>query len=113
MSKEADIMRKIQVALSKVGARVLRNNTGALKNDRGDWVKYGLGVGSSDLIGWTPVKITPEMVNAVVAVFTAIEVKTGYAKATPEQEQFISAVIQAGGIAGVARSEQDAIDILG
>lgn len=113
MTKEVDLMRRIQVLASKSGARLLRNNTGALRNDRGEWVKYGLGTGSSDLIGWTPVVVTPEMIGEAVAIFTAIECKTGYLKTTPEQDQFISAVLQAGGIAGVARTEKDALDIIG
>lgn len=112
--KESDLLKKIQVAASKVGSRLFRNNCGALKNDRGQWVKYGLAnPGGSDLIGWTPVKITQEMVGGTVAVFTAIEGKTGYLKTTPEQDQFISAVLQAGGIAGVARTELDAMEIIG
>lgn len=111
--KETDLLRHIQVAASKTGARLLRNNVGMLKDENGTYVRYGLGTGSSDLIGWTPVKVTPEMVGLTIAVFTAIEGKVGYAKTTTEQDQFIAAVLQAGGIAGVARSEKDALDIIG
>lgn len=39
-------------------------------------ITYGLMPGSADLIGWTPIVITPEMVGQTVAVFTSIEAKT-------------------------------------
>ncbi len=111
---EVDIMRQIQVALSKDGHRVFRNNvavgwvgqlvkrhqdgTAILKNARP--LHAGLCVGSSDLIGWTS-----------RGVMLAIEVKTETGRATPEQLQFISAVRAAGGRAGIARSIQQAKDI--
>jgi hypothetical protein len=44
-----------------------------LKMER-DVLKYGLCLGSSDLIGWTIREITPDMVEKKVAVFTAIQV---------------------------------------
>lgn len=111
--RESDLLKHIQVSASKSGARLLRNNVGMLKDENGTYVRYGLGTGSSDLIGWTPIKVTQEMVGTTVAVFTAIECKTGYLKTTPEQDQFIAVVLQAGGIAGVARTEKDALDIIG
>ncbi len=110
--KESDLLKKIQVAVSRVGARLFRNNVGMLRDEKGTYVRYGLGTGSSDLIGWTQVIVTPDMVGTTVAVFTAIEGKTGYLKTTPEQDAFIAAVIQAGGIAGVARKELDALEII-
>lgn len=75
-------------------------------------VRVGLAVGSSDLVGWATVTITPEMVGRRVAVFTAIEVKTPNVTATAEQETFIARVQEAGGIAGVARSPEDAAELL-
>lgn len=63
----------------------------------------GLCLGSSDLIGWTTVEITPEMVGQKVAIFTAIEVKTGNLKATKEQKNFIDIVNASGGIGKVER----------
>jgi hypothetical protein len=41
-------------------------------------------------------------------VFTSIEVKTRTGKLRPEQEQWLKVVRAAGGIAGVARSVEDA-----
>ena len=74
-------------------------------------VRYGLQPGSSDLIGWRTVTITPEMVGQQVAVFTSIEVKTPTGRIRPEQQQWLDAVQAAGGIAGVARSVEDALRI--
>jgi hypothetical protein len=47
-----------------------------------------------------------------VAVFTSIEVKTPTGRIRPEQQQWINAVQAAGGIAGVARSAGEAMDLL-
>ncbi|HUQ93849.1 MAG TPA: VRR-NUC domain-containing protein [Bryobacteraceae bacterium] len=71
----------------------------------------GLCTGSSDLIGWTPVTVTPEMVGRKVAVFTAVEVKGEKGKIRPEQARFNAAVNEAGGVALFAFQE-GAIDNL-
>jgi hypothetical protein len=52
------------------------------------------------------------MVGKKFARFTAVEVKTETGRVTPEQQDFISAVNDAGGIAGVIRSEEDAKQLL-
>ena len=71
-------------------------------------MQFGLCKGSADLIGWTTRTITPEMVGTQVAVFTSIEVKTATGRLRPEQRQWLDAVQAAGGVAGVARSVEDA-----
>lgn len=65
--------------------------------------------GTSDLIGWTSVVITPAMVGCRVAVYTAIETKksTG-GRTSDDQANFIGQVQKAGGIAGVANSPEAA-----
>ena len=73
---------------------------------------FGLAKGSADLIGWRTVIITPEMVGQRLAVFTSIEVKTPTGRVRPEQHAWMAAVSGAGGIAGIARSVQDANDLL-
>jgi hypothetical protein len=90
---------------------LFRNNTGTLRDANGRPVSFGLCKGSADLIGWRTVTITPEMVGQQVAVFTSIEVKTASGRLTPEQRQWLAAVETAGGIAGVARSVEDALRI--
>lgn len=112
----------VQRAVSGLGARWFRQNVGlAWQGERivktGDSVyleharpvRAGLCEGSSDLIGWTPVRITPEMVGQTVAVFTAAELKTAKQNLTEEQATFLEAVQKAGGIAGVVRSTADGV----
>lgn len=111
-SFEQAIQNDIRLELGHGLNRLFRNNTGCLRNDRGRVVCFGLAKGSSDLIGWKTIKITPDMVGHTVAVFTAIEVKDK-GRPTPEQRRFISCVQSAGGFAGIARSVDDAKTILG
>ena len=75
-------------------------------------MQFGLCKGSADLIGWKQVTVTPEMVGQQVAVFTSIEVKTPTGRIRPEQQQWLDTVQAAGGIAGVARSVEDALRIM-
>lgn len=68
--------------------------------------------GGSDLIGYRRVTVTPEMVGTEVPVFAAIEVKTAKGRATEQQKAFIEHIQNAGGLAGVARSVDEANSIL-
>jgi hypothetical protein len=111
-SHELAVQNSIRLALGRGLVRLFRNNTGALKDMHGRLVRFGLCQGSSDLIGWRTVTITPDMVGQNLAVFTAIEVKDK-GRPTPEQQRFIEVVRDAGGIAGIARSVDDAKAILG
>lgn len=106
---EQQIQQQIRLELSRGPVRLWRNNTGALRDQRGQLVRYGLCQGSSDLIGYRSVTITPDMVGQTVAVFTAIEVKAPKGRVTAEQEAFLQLVAEAGGISGVARSVSDAV----
>lgn len=76
-----------------------------LKNARP--FETGLPPGFSDLFGLVAVEITPDMVGQKLAVFTALEVKDG-ARVSPLQKNFINAVNDNGGRAGVVRSVDDA-----
>lgn len=107
--KETAIQQAVRLALSQAGAVVFRNNQGAYQDDQGRWIKYGVcNPGGSDLIGWTSVTVTPDMVGKTVALFTAVEVKTPTGRVTPAQQNFIDQVNKAGGRAGVVRSSEDA-----
>ena len=75
-------------------------------------MQFGLCKGSADLIGWKQVTVTPEMVGQQVAVFLSIEVKTPTGRIRPEQQAWLETVQAAGGIAGVARSVEDALRIM-
>lgn len=137
MTSENNIMRGILLRGSRGSARLFRNNRGqfytmdgvrrlvsliqqgqikeALDHARRSMrvVRAGLEApGSSDIIGWKTIVITPEMVGQSVAVFVAIECKTLKGRTAPEQRNFIDVVRSAGGLAGIARSEADASDLL-
>ena len=110
---EQAIQQGIILAHSKGSTRLLRNNCGQCQTSDGRVIRYGVGnPGGSDLIGLHTVTITPDMVGQQLAVFTAIEVKTLTGRVSEQQQRFISMVNGLGGIAGVARSVQDAADLL-
>ena len=109
---EQTIQQRIRLACSRGPVRLWRNNTGRLRDERGQLVTFGLCPGSSDLIGFRSLVITPEMVGQTVAVFAAVEVKSPTGRPTPEQTAFIDHVRAAGGLAGIARSVEDAHRLL-
>lgn len=96
--KEKLILEQIMVSFSRLGARLFRNNVGVLQDKRGQHVKYGLCTGSSDLIGWHSVTVTPEMIGRKIAIFLAVEVKAGKTAVTGPQLDFLRAVKESGGI---------------
>lgn len=71
------------------------------------FTECGLRVGSSDLIGWKTITVTPDMVGRDVAVFCSAELKTAKGKAEDEQKNWLQQVESAGGIAGIVRSVED------
>lgn len=112
---EKDVERTLILHASQCGSTMFKNNVGMYTDQRGNVIRFGLCKGSSDLIGWTPVTITPDMVGKKLAVFTAVEVKlnkNGKYKATEDQLRFISAVKNNGGYAGVADCKQDLEEII-
>jgi len=121
---EKTIQTKIMLAASQAGATVFRNNVGngvlgqVIKQEGGQFhivngrrVQFGLCPGSSDLIGWRSVTVTPDMVGKSVSIFLALEVKSATGRVSEEQENFIQAVRRAGGMAGVVRSVDEAIAV--
>ena len=92
--------------------RLWRNNTGALVDQQGRFVRFGLCKGSSDLIGLSQVVIGPEHLGQTLALFTALEVKTARGRLSEEQEKFLRLVQQLGGRAGVVRCLDDALQLL-
>ena len=112
MSEQA-IQQRIRLAVSRGATRLWRNNTGRLRDERGQLVTFGLCPGSADLIGYRSVVVTPDMVGQTLAVFAAVEVKGERGRPTPEQTAFLEHVAAAGGLAGIARSVEDAERILG
>lgn len=72
----------------------------------------GLCVGSSDIIGLRSVTVTPEMVGKTIAQFMAVEVKTENGRTSKEQKAFIEMVTKFGGVAFVAKTENEAFQLL-
>lgn len=131
--KESNILRQCWLAVSSIGTTLFRLNTGkgyvgkAIRQPDGNVlivggrpVALGLGmpngdplVGASDLLGWTTIEITPEMVGRRCAIFTAIECKeSGGGHKREEQINFVDRVCAAGGIAGFANSPAVAQSII-
>lgn len=123
-------MRRLQKVASSLGARLFRQQVGmawvgnkvqrgpgAFHLAAGDIVirnarPFHAGVeGMSDLGGWVPTEITPDMIGSTVAVYAQVEVKEG-GRPTSEQLAWINAVNGAGGKAGIARNEADLNQIL-
>jgi len=126
--KESNVLRAAWLALAGVRATVFRVNTGKGWVSGGGEVQrladgsvripfarpvaLGFGdvkgdpiVGTSDLIGWTEIVVTPEMVGHKVAIFTAIETKeSGGGRKREGQKTFLARLISAGGIGGFAAS---------
>ena len=81
---EVAIQQRVRLSASAAGVRLWRNNCGVAENPNGQPVRYGLAnestkinrvLKSSDLIGITPVTVTPEHIGQTHGLFTAIEVK--------------------------------------
>ncbi len=110
MNLESSILQQIRLAAAP--AVLFRNNSGSYMKD-GYFIRYGVGQpGGSDLIGWKSVRVTQGMVGKTISQFVAIEVKTATGRVSPEQTNFINVVRRAGGIAGIARSVEDARRII-
>jgi hypothetical protein len=127
LRSEAPVQADIRLDAARLGVTLLRNNSGAFQNERGQWVRFGLGnesvkqnkeIKSSDLIGWRPVLVTADMIGRVLPVFAAIDAKPEGWKFRDSDDRavaqlrFIELVRQNGGCAGFASSVREARDIL-
>jgi hypothetical protein len=119
---ESELQAHIRLAIGRVPhARLFRNNRGlfwagkviastedtvTLLHPRRQ--ECGLLQGASDLIGWTSVVVTPDMVGHLVGLFTAGEVKPRGGRFEMGQREFLAAVAAAGGLSAVLGSDDDA-----
>lgn len=108
----------IRLDCARQGMTLFRNNVGALKNEDGRLVRYGLAndsaafnkvIKSSDLIGWREILIRSEHVGQRVAQFASIEAKeAGWHYTGTEREaaqlKWIEQVNKAGGYARFANA---------
>jgi hypothetical protein len=109
---ETEILRRTQLLMTNVGGRAFRNNVGRAQTIDGNWIQFGLCVGSSDLIGWVPVTIEARHVGRRFAIFSALEVKSLTGSATVAQRRFLAAVQEAGGVAEIVKKPGDLERIL-
>lgn len=115
---ESTAASHIRLDAAQQNVTLMRNNVGVAQTRDNRPVRYGLCneskkqnkvLKSSDLIGITPVVVTPEMVGQVLGVFTAVETKHGgWTYKGDEREvaqlNFINLVLRNGGYAGFANN---------
>lgn len=127
MMLEDEVDQLIQIEASKHACVLLRNNSGAMQDQTGRVVRYGLGhvskeqnkkFKSSDRIACMPVLITPAMVGTVIGVFVAVEIKKEKWTFNPKDEReqaqmtFINWILARGGYAGFANSVDSFLKII-
>lgn len=81
---ESAIQNAVRLEAAQKGVRLYRNNVGALMDESGRLVRYGLAndtkalnktIASADLIGWRPVLIGPQHVGHTIGQFVSREIK--------------------------------------
>lgn len=113
MKSERDIKAEILRELgSRKDTRLFNQPVGIAELATGGKIRFGLCPGSADLIGWHEVLVTEKMVGQKLAVFLSIEVKNSSGRVRPEQKIWKDAIEKAGGIAGVCRSKEDALNLI-
>ena len=96
-TSEAAVQSLVRIEGVQKGVTLWRNNVGALLDERGVPVRYGLAndskqlnakLKSGDLIGWRSITVTPEMVGARLAQFVSRECKRpGWRYSGTDREQ--------------------------
>ena len=101
MNPETALMNEIRVAASKYGI-CFRANVGKVKTVQGRWFDTGLPTGFSDLFG----------IRKLDGKAFFIEVKTEKGKVRESQIKFIKQMKRLNAIAGIARSVNEAIELI-
>jgi len=131
--EESNFGKLTQIFASTLGASVFRNNNGtawqggekvrvhapkAVPMYPGDLlirkarlVRFGLGDGSGDHIGWMPIEITQDMVGKKIAVFVSFEEKLLQGVIRDSQIKWDQAVRFAGGLSGFVREGSMEADV--
>jgi hypothetical protein len=80
------VQSRVRLEASRKGVTLFRNQVGAMYDERGNFVRFGLAndsaqlnsrIKSADLIGMRPIVITAEMVGRTVGQFVSRECKRG------------------------------------
>lgn len=135
MSAENTVLREIWLAVSRTtvlwrintgkgwvsgGGEVQRLTNGSVIVPFARPIALGLAkpngdpiVGAHDLIGYTRVTITPDMVGKTIPVFTSFDAKEpGGGRTRKEQAHFAAVIRGEGGISGIARAASVAQTII-
>ena len=103
MKSEHQIQNEIRLALANHNCLVFRTNVGKVQMKDGRWFDTGLPRGFSDLMG----------ARLSDGKIFFIEVKNKNGRVREDQVKFINSMKSYGLIAGIARSVEDAIKIVG
>lgn len=101
MTEEHALMNQIRLALSHK-CILFRVNVGSGRTYDGRHFDTGVPAGFSDLFG----------VRTADGKAVFIEVKTGTGRVSGKQQAFIAAMQQAGAIAGICRSVEEALQLI-
>lgn len=101
MNKESIIQNNIILELNNRGHRLFRSNAGRVKTEQGIWIKL-FPKGFPDTCGW----------HKDTGRFIAIEVKTETGRLSEEQKRFAKFAETQPIIYGVAKSVEDALEII-
>lgn len=100
-AKENERLFRVNSGMGWTGKMIYKTkNTITLLNPR---PFHGMPEGTPDMIGWESQIITPDRIGGIIAVFKAIEIKTGKTKTTPEQNNFLNTLNKMGGIGEIRR----------
>ena len=94
-----------------------RNNRGTALTKDGRFIRFGIpeptahetdeSMKGSDRIGFTEIKITPDMVGKTIAVFTGIEIKSATDRLKSGQIKFHDFILDHGGISEIWKEKLD------
>jgi hypothetical protein len=100
-------------------ANAWRNNVGVLQDEHGTHVRYGLAVGSSDIVGLVRCEVDavhqtspPSAVRLAIGRFFALEIKQPGKKPNEDQERFLEVVRKMGGAAAWVTGISDAMSFI-
>lgn len=97
---ESQIQADVRAALGALPDVCLwRNHVGVVRGEDGRTHRFGLGIGSADLVG----------VLAPHGRLIALEIKTPVGRLRPEQRAWLEVVRAMGGFAAVVRSVEEAL----